>query len=124
MSGTLVRAGLAVICAGLLKTDGTQHRRWIVETPADLPTGTRLAVEDLKRDLARLNTTVDARPLTGGGCAPGQVQIAVVGHTHDDRGRPAPSPLGAQEYTIDETRSAGGGPPRALGGRAAARAPR
>src|SRR5258708_23836901 len=103
MSGTLVRAGLAVICAGLLKTDGTQHRRWIVETPADLPTGTRLAVEDLKRDLARLNTTVDARLLTGGGCAPRQLQIAVLRHTPDDRGRPPPPPPGAPEDTIDRT---------------------
>ena len=109
MSGTVLRSGFALACVLLLGAGAGAPVRWIVEMPPDVPAGTRLAIDDLQRDLARVGAAVVARGLGDGRCVPGEVHLAVLGHTSDERGRPTATRLGAQDYTIDEERCGGGG---------------
>jgi hypothetical protein len=104
----LLRGALALACAISLGGADGGGQRWIVEAPGDLPAGTRLAVSDLARDLAHLGVGVSPGKLGAAGCVPGETRIAVLGHTSDERGRPATAPLGRQDYTISEERCGSG----------------
>jgi hypothetical protein len=104
-----VRALLAVACATLLSAGNGEHTAWVIEAPADLPSGTRLAVADLRHDLARWGAPVSTRALGTGRCAAGEVQILVLGHTHDRSGQRTAAPLlPTQDYTIEEERCGSG----------------
>lgn len=108
MRETVLRSVLTLACVVLLGGGDGERLRWIVEVPTQAPFGLRLAVEDLSRDLARLDTPVVTRPVGAGRCVPGEVQIVVLGETHGEAGALSPTRLDAQEYTIEEQRCRGG----------------
>jgi hypothetical protein len=108
LSGPLLRGALALACAMSLSVGAGDRGRWIVETPGNLPAGTRLAVADLTHDLAKLGVAVSRSEVGTGRCVHGETRIAVLGHTYNERGRPAMSHLGNQDYTISEERCGSG----------------
>jgi hypothetical protein len=108
LSGALLRVALALACAMSLSGADGHSGRWIIDAPRDLPAGTRLAVDDLMRDLAHLGVTASRHDTDAGRCVHGETHIDVLGHTHDDRGRPATARLGDQEYSISEERCGSG----------------
>lgn len=97
--------GLALAACG----DNRRATIW-VHVPAKLDTGARYAVDDLKAELARITgERVEEKLLAGAACAEGQLHVLYLGHRHDDRGRPEPSPLANQEYEVRERRCGASG---------------
>ena len=76
-----------------------------IHTPTGLAAGTEIAVTDLVADLYAISGRgIERTGLTLQQCRAGETHIVVLGHQHDVRGAEAPTELGPQAYSIDETR--------------------
>jgi len=84
--------------------------RWIVEARADLPAGMRLAIEDLRADVAHWGGAVSVQEPGPARCVPGELRLAVAspGPAAGAGASPSDIPLGAQEYVIHERRCGSG----------------
>ncbi len=86
-------------------SSSSSQRAVVVHTPEALAAGTKDAAADLTSDLEKLvGYSVTKAGLPHTGCTSGEVHVVVLGHEHDETGAKQPSPLGAQEYSIEETR--------------------
>jgi hypothetical protein len=101
---------LVLACATLLAAHEKQATRWIVEARADLPAGMRLAVDDLRADLAHWGGAVSVEAPGTAQCTPGELRLAVAapGPSAGTGAGDAAPPLGAQEYLIREQRCGSG----------------
>ncbi len=110
--GVWSRAGLALVCATMLGAGagggGGEPTRWIVEARADLPAGMRLAVEDLRADLAHWGGAVSVRDPGPARCVSGELRLAVAMPGPATGASDRREPLGAQEYVIREQRCGSG----------------
>jgi hypothetical protein len=98
MSGVLSRIALVTFFGAVLQGRAGDRLRYVVHAPAGLAPGLRLAVDDLRADVARVTgqpVAVRGLPDDGDGCRAGEVHLVVRGQAPE---------LAAQEYHIDEQR--------------------
>jgi hypothetical protein len=105
------KRGLLVLLFGLSgSAPPTEPETFVVHAPAGAAPGLELAVADLRRDLARVTgAPVALLPLPPPACRPGVAALVVLGHEHDESGRPRKSPLAPQRYSLRESRCARAG---------------
>lgn len=100
--------GIAIVVAAC--SSSSSPHAVVVHTPEGLAIGTKDAVADLTSDLEKLvGYSVTKAGLPQPSCTSGEVHVVVLGHEHDEHGARTPSPLGPQEYSIEETRCADDG---------------
>ena len=108
LGGIWPRAALVIACATMLGARDGDATRWIVEAHTDLPMGMRLAVEDLRADVARWGGAVSVHEPGPPRCVSGELRVAIATPGPAAGASETAGPLGAQEYVIREQRCGSG----------------
>lgn len=102
---------LVLACATMLGAHDGTATPWIIEARADLPAGMRVALDDLRADVAHWGGAVSFEEPGPARCVRGELRLAIAPpgpSVGDFAADAAQKPLDAQEYLIREQRCGSG----------------